>query len=485
MIAEKNYIIQRTWSKIIFWLAGAAGTVFLTKELISQPEQTLIIAIILIALFVASRNKQLGLYIIIFLPVVGEMLRLSIGPANELLISDIFIPLFVSVWIFTKIFKEKSTLITKQPRLLIPFILFIIIGGLSLIQATVFLNPREILSGSLYLIRFVQYGLLYFVTLDTITNHKQITNTIKVIAISAVFLAIAGFIQLKIYPNLSDLVEKGWDPHINRLVSTWLDPNFIGGLFAFIISILLGIALYTKKVEHKMGILGIVVMLALALFLTYSRSAYLALGTGVLIISLLKSRKIFIIMLAIFIIGIGISPRAQQRVGELTQSITSIVNTESALTPDPTAKLRIQSWEQSIQLIKKRPLLGSGYNTLRTVMHKEGFIKDPQVHSGSGSDSSLLTILSTTGILGLIPFIFLYIYSLITAFKNWRKNEKKTSNKTDSLTTIKGYSFGLIGGIFALLVHSIFVNSLLFPQILIYFWICIGINESIYRCIDP
>jgi len=345
----------------------------------------------------------------------------------------------------------------------------------------------------MYLIRWIFYALLYFVTYHTIKSQKDFKNIITALTLSAVLLAIIGFIQLAVYPDLAELEKEGWDPHINRLVSTWLDPNFLGGLFAFIISILTGLALHTKKTTHKLLLTAPILILTVALFLTYSRSAYLSLAAGIFVISLIKSRKLLIIGLILITIGLAVSDRARERTGELMKSVTAIF-TETAQTPDPTARLRIESYNQTLYLIEKRPLLGVGYNNLRAVNHQEGFVTAKDIHSAGGSDSSLLTILATTGIIGFIPFILIYLIALRQAWQNARRTSKARTPQAllfsaskarssfevcDSSCTAKhGFALGLFGGIIALLVHSLFVNSLLYSPILIYFWIALGLNNA-------
>lgn len=467
-----------TSKKYLFWGLALLTSLTLAYRLATQMEATLMLAAGAFLLFILTKKNLLGLYIIIFLPVIGELFRLPLGPENGSLISDIFIPAYLIMWIIPKLLSK--TKFTKN-SITIPLFIFVGIGILSLIQALFFLKVSEVIAGSLYLIRFIQYALLYMVTLESIKNEASTKKIVAALTVSTILIAIAGFIQLIIYPDLGRLEEYGWDPHINRLVSTWLDPNFVGGLLAFMICILLGITLFIKQYRHKIGLTLVISILSMALFLTYSRSAYLALATGIFIIGMLKSRKLIIFCILIFLIGVSLSPRAEERVSDLTHSISSFIF-NTAENPDATARLRIKSWQQTLELIQMRPFLGNGYNTLRYVKHNEGFVENTELHSASGSDSSLLTILATTGILGIIPFIMIYYRILKTAFIQWRQKtipstriQKKPHLKTSAY--FQGFNLGMFAGTLALLVHSFFVNSLLFPQILIFFWICVGISQ--------
>lgn len=449
--------------RILFWVFAGLASVALAYGIATRPEDTFFWSSIAIITYILVRYEKLALYVFLFLPVIGELVRLPWGPENGILLSDLFIPLFVAVWLAKKYLINRSV---PKNRLLKPFIFFCCIAVISLLQAFLFLKPAEILTSSFYLVRFASYALLYLVVADSIKDEKQAKKLLSVAVFSAVLIAVAGFIQLIIYPDLGNLEQYGWDPHLNRLVSTWLDPNFIGGLLAFIICILLGLVIYVRKFSRKIGIIAVIAVLSTALLLTYSRSAYLALAAGIFILGLLKSRKLLIGCLLIFIIGIGLSPRAEQRLSDLSYSVSSFLFNASE-NPDPTARLRIKSWEQTLELIARRPLLGSGYNTLRYVNYNEGFVTDPKIHSASGSDSSLLTILATTGVAGLIPFLWFYSLILKTAWLNWKAKTQTLFNQ--------GFSLGMFAGVISLLCHSLFVNSLLFPQILIFLMVQTGI----------
>lgn len=418
------------------------------------------------------RKKMLwGVCAILMLPVIGELYRLPIGGESGTLLSDIAIAGLVTIWAIEKFRLRKKI---SNNKFLVPLGYFFGAGIFSLIFSLTFLKFSEMAAGSLYLFRFAEYVLLGIVTFDSIKTNKDRHTIVTWMVIAAVCIAVAGFIQLIIYPDLGKLEEYGWDPHQNRLVSTWLDPNFIAGFLGYITSILAGITVYTKNFLKKTGLFLVIGILVTALFLTYSRSGYVAAATSLGLIGILKSRKLLIGGIILMMIGLNFSPRAQERVEDLMHSIQSLVfNTNE--NPDATARLRIVSWNQTLELIQKRPWFGSGYNTLKYVKYNEGFVSDPSVHSASGSDSSILTVLATTGIAGTIPFLILHWEMMKLAFLNWKK---KNTGDSEKETSFQGYGLGVFCGLTGLAVHSLFVNSLLFPQILITLWISAGLLKT-------
>ncbi len=453
-------------AKLLFGLVSAILAGIITYLALTSTQSALLVFCLGIYAVLSYKKPFFGLCLILLLPVLGEFSRFDFL-GKSIVLSDLIIPIFEIVVLL----KYKKTFFHKNLRLiLLSIFTFLSIALFSLLFSFTVLTSGEVLQSALYLIRLTLYLGLFPISY-LIISAQNIRQLIVWIAVSAILVAISGFIQMVYLPSLEQLsLTSGYDPHINRLVGSWLDPNFIGGFFAIISLVLLSLSLYERKQSTKIFYWLTTGILLAALFLTYSRSAYLAFATGILVLGLIKGRRLLLIFLIIGTLGIAVSDRAQQRVGELVTSVNSILF-ETSENPDPTARLRLQNWQDTWGLIDQKPFLGHGYNTLSFIKLNQGLITDQQVHSASGSDSSLLTILVTTGIIGLLTFLFILFLLFQETFHSWY-NSKHT-------TLQKGFGLGLFAGSIALLVHSSFVNSLLFPQIMIYFWILVSIQYTL------
>ena len=209
----------------------------------------------------------------------------------------------------------------------------------------------------------------------------------------------------------------------------------------------------------KIPLIIIIITLLLALTLTYSRSAYLSFIVGTGLIGLLKSRKLLFGALIACLLLISFSDRAQERINNLYYSAKSIITQEATELPDATARLRVDSWQNTLIIIKDHPILGVGYNAFGFAQRRYGFVDQIETHSSTGSDSSLLTILATTGILGFSAYLWIIVIFFISSLKN----------KQNPL------AMGFLAGTCGLLIHSIFVNSLLFSPFLIFFYTATGL----------
>lgn len=392
---------------------------------------------------------------------LGELIRLPIATANGILPNDLWVALLVGTWLLYKTFGERSW---PKSSLWAPFLTFALLALISLVNGSRELTTSETLSSGLYWVRFVEYFLLTFVVMDVASIPLYREKLFRIMVGAAAALAILGFFQLKFVPNFSSYQDLGWDPHNNRLLSTWFDPNFVGGLFAFALSFAVGKGLFEKKISHKVLLATVATILVGALFLTYSRSAYLAFMGAMGIVGLLQSRKLIVGALIASLLLISVSDRAEERVTNMWHSAKSLFTTSAEL-PDATARLRVESWQNAYTIWSDHPWLGVGYNAYAYVQADYGFVKELDKHSATGSDSTLLTILATTGVFGALAYLWIVMTFLWQSFV-CRKD---------------GMALGFFAGLCGLLVHSLFVNSLLFTPLLVFVYAGAGLALSAPR----
>ncbi len=387
----------------------------------------------------------------------GLLIRIPFG-GGGILLSDVLLPVFAASWLGIKLIYDRQLPVLPFWW---PAFGFVLVALLSWILGAWDLDLKAKILSFSYIIRFVSIMILGWAALDQL---KAKDEKLKIGAANKILdglfvivgiIILIGFVQFYLIPDISAWsTAGGFDPHMGRFLGTWMDPNFVAGLLAFFIPVMFG-RLYeqlrSQKLEVRSILLsGLIVICLGALFLTFSRSGYLAAVAGLGLFFLLRDPKVIIIAIIVVILGIGSSERAQQRVGELAGTLSSVVlgHTDEI---DATAKLRLQSWGKSMILWEKYPVLGIGYNTYRYRAAEEGIV-DANYFSAGGSDSTLLTVLVTTGTLGFIAFLWFYAHF-------WWRNAWRYYHFGTTL------NLGFVAGWSAILVHSVFVNSMLFPLI--------------------
>lgn len=399
----------------------------------------------------SMRKKGPSLELWIVLAVLSAAFIAELYRVKGFLLLDLLAPLLLAVWLLKKWLKKEPI---HWPKTLLPAALFLCVGTLSLLFHATKLSSFDFLESAFYGVRWAS---LFGLSILTANSSAQDQNRIfKALCAFALLLLVAGFIQLQTVPDFSAYEALGWDPHQGRLLSTWFDPNFVGGFFAFLAPLVLGVAWDEKK--SRPWSIGLPMLLVLGVALTLSRSSYVALGAGFFVFGLLRSiRLLGLGVVLVLLLGLAV-PSVGSRFESLVNNIQS-VSSETYTLPDASSRLRYDSWRIGWALFLDQPLFGQGYNNYKWAALEEGLIKDPDVHAASGSDSSVLTILATTGILGFLPFLSLYALLFLEA---WKKRQT-------------GLGLGFLGGLVGLGLHSIFVNSLLFPLFMAPFWISAGV----------
>ena len=260
---------------------------------------------------------------------------------------------------------------------------FLFIASFSWIFSIFTFFQIEVLYGLLYLFRLWAYFyfsvyVYNFVKKDKKNKELLVSSLLVVSILSAVF----GWLQFFFFPDLKPFFVWGWDMHLFRLTGTFLDPTFLGLIIVFGVVI----AIYKKNWLAS-------VFLLVSLIFTYSRASYLAFAFAITSIVFLnkKLRKLLLLLIALPIIVISLPTTKNQSI--------SFFRTFSIFA-------RMENYQNTIKIFTKSPVFGVGYNNMCISFRKYIGYQDFSSHACSGSDSSLLFILATTGILGLITFIF-------------------------------------------------------------------------------
>ena len=328
---------------------------------------------------------------------------------------------------------------------------FLLLGFVMLLGTPLQLSKSEIAVNGFYFARLLAYSSLAWVIPSLVQTKSEAIRLMRWVGWVAAGIIILGFIQLYIFPDIGVLSKYGWDPHVGRLVSTFLDPNFLGGFFALALAV--WGALFLNKYLAALPFWLGTGLLLIASVLTYSRSGYLAVGIVVLTLGLRYSWKLLVLAVCCAVPLALTIPRIQERV-------------EGAFKIDTTSQDRIDSWKSALSIADRFPVLGVGYNNYFEAQEVVGTLPyGVKGRSSAGSDSSLLTLLSTTGSVGIFLFFLALCFLLRDALK--------TSGKR---TIASAAALALVVAAPALFVHSWFVNSLLFPFILVGIATLVGLS---------
>ncbi|HWY80270.1 MAG TPA: O-antigen ligase family protein [Candidatus Sulfotelmatobacter sp.] len=391
----------------------------------------------------------LKIFIIILLVLFpfGEILRFPLGNNIDLKPLDVVAVLLFfcssAVYLKNKVFRKSLKWY---------YFLFPLIGLISLVINSYWLKPNELFTSFLYLLRWIAYLSVFFAVIQfDDTFKKKISNFLL---IDGLIILIIGYVQYFLYPSLRNLYYLGWDEHLYRMFSSFLDPNFVGAFFVIYLFFIAGILFFNiKKFSRKKIVFYSILLFTtlLAIFLTYSRSTLLMLLVSGIAFFILLQRKKFIFFLigTIVLFVIIISPFFYIENLDLFRINSSIA--------------RLETTQHAMRIIQNHPLIGVGFDSYRYAQLRYNFIQSNSQfpsHSASGVDVSLLFVLATTGIIGLLAYCYLWF----NLFKNAQQGAKQNP-----------YALIFLASSVGLFVNAVFNNSLFYAEIMFLMWIIAGL----------
>lgn len=245
----------------------------------------------------------------------------------------------------------------------------------------------ENLVGFFYFARLALY-FGFFIVILVQGNRKDI---IRAIGIFGWLVIIFSFFQYFLYPDLRNLYYLGWDPHLYRVFGPFFDPTVAGIIFVILAfgphSVPRNDGDFVRGKEIEMLKLVKSFALVILILLTYSRITYFVFIVGAIYYfkNIISYKKI-VFAIGAFLLLILILPRPSGQGVRLERTFS--------------IESRIVDMRQGIELWKKNPLIGVGYNRIR-------FFKNtsPDSHAASAFSSSVVTLLAAAGLIGLIAGI--------------------------------------------------------------------------------
>ncbi|HSW89695.1 MAG TPA: O-antigen ligase family protein [Patescibacteria group bacterium] len=358
--------------------------------------------------------------LLIGVSVLGQLGRVQITNSIAFTLADFLILLFD---VYFVLFKK----LVIPPAALIVFLAWTVIMG------------HFSLAGAAYTMRFGIYVYFGWLLVESVKQKIILGDEIKKSIVFWIMgLAIIGILQYIFVPDVRLLKFLGWDDHYFRAISTIFDPNFFAAL-------LVGGIIITKK--------NLKVPLALcivALLLTYSRAGYVAFAVGMIGLFIIYRQKIYLGLLAAFMIGILLLPRPSSEGARLER--TASINS------------RVESMSASVSNLNlSTVILGNGWYSLRDVKPVSSYQRIIVPNHASAPDNSLLFLFSSLGIIGMILWVGLLLVQLKTA--RWGKDAM------------------LIGATFA--VGSLFSNVLFYPAVLLFLSLTMGYSASLVSGRSP
>jgi O-antigen ligase len=368
-------------------------------------------------------------------------------------------PIFFNDFLVGALFVAGALAALRARRLLLdpPAIAALAFAGVAALS-TALAVPRfgltgfEFMASIAYLARWLVYFGIYLIVINFV-RYRDVERLWRTFESMVLVFAAFGILQSIFLPGFAQIVYPesaiglDWDHQGRRLVSTFLDPNFAGALILMPLLVLVARLSFGAPVARWK-----LILLIAALLLTVSRSSFVALvAAGVLIVVARGVQKQLLKLAAVLLIL-------------LVPALPMIIQFAASFNKfsvDPSAMTRVISWLLALEILADNPVIGIGFNTF-------GFVREMYGSAASGRasftlDGGLLFIAVMTGLLGLL----VYSAMLFLLIRRCRRLWMDATATPES----RGLGLGVAAVTVALVVHSVFLNSLLFPFLMEPLWI--------------
>jgi O-antigen ligase len=338
-------------------------------------------------------------------------------------------------------------------------IVFIAIGALSTvagIQRFGF-SALEVVASLAYLARWTLYFALYVVIINCV-RARDVGAIWRTLERMMLILTAFGILQSIFLPNFAFMVYPDsrasidWDTQRHRLVSTILEPNIMAGMI--LMTLLVQLARLSAGVREP---LWKPLLMFAGLVMTLSRGGMLAFLVG-----------------CTLLVGIQGVSRAVARVAAIAATLLIIsipwfIRFASQYSrfgvSDASAMARLMIWQRALLTFLDYPTFGIGFNSYGFVQERRGYVR--MGGSSYSAEGGLLFIAVMTGIVGLLVYLTMMGFTLWRNRAGWRHRAATPEER--------GLLIGTAAATVALVVHSMFVNSLLTPWVMEPLWVLWGL----------
>lgn len=390
-----------------------------------------------IALIIATFvDTNIGLIAILLSMLLSPELEVGSTPGRAIVLraEDLLLIIVSMTWLAKMAIRKELPVLRRSP-LNAPIGLYVAVLCLATLFGMVAGNVSP-LKGTFYVLKLIEYFILFFIVLNHTTTVKQVKLFLAVLIITCFIVGIYGNTHIGQVARISAPFEGEGE------------PNTLGGYLLFVMAIIGGLILYYKRREKLLFF--IFLFLVPTFIFTLSRASYLGMIPAIITFTLLSKKRAVMILsatlLLVFFLLVALGPPVlkERVVGAFEPEAAQSLKSVGPVTLGPSPAARITSWKDVLEKqFPRRPVWGYG------------------VTGGPFLDSQYILALQETGVVGLVLFLWLMWRIWVNALKVFREVERPL---------FKGLALGYLSGFIGLLFHAIGSNSFIIIRIAEPFW---------------
>ena len=355
----------------------------------------------------------------------------------DILIGGMLIGWLISAATERKKFMERSS-INGMAIVLVLYLTFTLLIGNNSLTGSIALDPGDPRVQDWK--NFCLLPLLFFLTLNNITDRKWVWRVLGVMCFAMIIMAYYTVSQVGMF---SALVSR------EKITGTFvfLGPNEVAAFLNQYTIILMSVYFFMKRKPIKLILLGLICVNLYCVLFLYSRAAYAGLAIGLFLLFLFKNRKLLLPLIMVLLLWQVVLPE---------KAIERIEGTKTEYGElDESSERRLVVWQKGLEIFKENSVVGIGFGVFRTLGYDLG-----------DTHNIYVKILVEQGLVGLLIFLLVILAFMIEGFRLYKKGDDDFS---------KGLGLGLFVCMFVLSVNNFFGDRWSYFELSGYLWIFAGL----------
>jgi O-antigen ligase len=326
------------------------------------------------------------------------------------------------------------------------------------------------------LFNFFSYltGFLFFAILSrTLRSKEYVKALLLTFSFSLSVVLIFSIVQKFYSPSLANTPL--W-VRLDRINSTFKDPNSFGVILSASLPLLLGLAIAAER--RSRVFFSALILLGLFVFpFTGSRSGFLGLGLSLLIFFLLflKERKIkyrkqlvyiiaLFLVVIVFFVSFSVFYQKSNLYHRIELSLDSLKK-EGSLNKVFTQK--IDFWRVALSMVKEYPLSGVGLGAY--IIEMPDYLKQMKLpfRLTDSAENYVLQVVSELGLIGLFLFFWVFLEIYRRAKTSWTESPLQGRERVILI--------GAISGMGAILANYFFHSYIGSFEVKYFFWLLVSL----------
>ena len=344
-----------------------------------SPENPMFPVLLLLAAIMGSLSffrPKLGLLAILVFILISSDVTVGRGEetarAVSIRIEDILLALVSGGWILNRA-KTRTLSVVKY----VPVYKYIVAMSFIIMLATIigyFQETVTIKRGFFFAMKRLEYFWIFFMVLNMFETKEEGRRAMQIMLWFGAGVAVIGIIQSFLAPA-SALVEGGI-----TATSGFNRSNTLGDTFLIYLGLVLGILIFAQSKRRIIFYRILLFMFLIAIILTKSRGAYVAVPPIIFICLYLsrKTRILYILLtLSALALAVYLTPYlffgkeanilASKHIGDVSNQFESIGDVMlEGTAADSSLKARVTGWRSALPQIFRYPLFGQGCGSKKT-----------------------------------------------------------------------------------------------------------------------